>query len=128
MSTELILEGAWQPVAAWVAGRELNIAEMRVARLELANNTYRIFDHDASLIDQGRYHLDLNIVPHSVDLEGSIGLNAGRRVLAICAMQADQLMLCYDLDGVERPQTAEPGDKTMLLKMIYARVAPSRLS
>ena len=77
------MTGSWVPVAADVSGQVLEIGELRVARLSFDAERYAIMDHDGEVVDAGTWQLGAVGNPRSIDLLGSAGPNAGRRVLAI---------------------------------------------
>ena len=98
-----VLEGSWAPVAADVSGQNLPIAELRVARLSFAANRYSIVDHSGGVVDAGNWELGAPMNPRPLDLIGSAGPNAGRRVLAIIALDGERLCLGYDMERDRRP-------------------------
>lgn len=115
------LEGNWVPVAAEVSGQILPITELRVARLNFAADRYAIFDHAGQVVDAGHWQLGADVIPRPLDLAGSAGPNAGRRVLAIVAFDEERLSLGYDLEREVRPGSwrHEPGQ--LLLCITYLR-------
>lgn len=138
MDPAATLEGFWTPIGAWLSGRELDLTELRVARLEFEAGTYRIIDRVGEAVDQGRYRLDRAVSPTSLDFVGEAGLNADRTLEAVIdlSVEADgsgQFILCYDVDGGPRPDAVlPPGERpegeALILTMTYARVAKRALS
>jgi hypothetical protein len=85
------------------------------------------------VVDHGRYRLDRSVAPWGLDLSGESGLNAGRTLEALVALQRDEngetsLMIGYDLDGGPRPEDFEAQDEQLLLTMHYTRIVPRRWS
>lgn len=119
------IEGAWVPVAADVSGHALLVRELRVARLLLEHGDYRIVDHDADVVDSGVYVLDDGVSPHSMDIVGRSGPNAGRTMRAVYELEADRLTVCYDIEGRERPTSMRPNAEPdrHLLTITYARAS-----
>ena len=115
------LEGAWVPVAANVAGRELVVNDLRVKYLVLDAGGYSIVDRTNQIVDSGEYLVDDAASPQTMDIVGREGPNAGRTMLAIYQLDADRLTVCYDLDGRERPSDMQPRDDTLLLSITYTR-------
>lgn len=123
-STEALerrLDGSWLPTAAFVAAEELPVGELRVARLDLAAGRYCIFDCDERILDSGEYSVDGEVLPLAMDLLGIEGPYAGRRLEAIIEIDGDTLTVCYDLDGLARPESMQPGDEQLLLRISYTR-------
>lgn len=115
------LEGAWVPVAATVAGRELVVNELRVKYLVLDSGGYSIVDRTNQIVDSGEYLVDDAASPQTMDIVGREGPNAGRTMLAIYQLDADRLTVCYDLDGSERPRDMQPREDKLLLSITYTR-------
>ncbi len=115
------LEGAWVPVAATVAGRELVVNELRVKYLVLDSGGYSIVDRTNQIVDRGEYLVDDAASPQTMDIVGREGPNAGRTMLAIYQLDADRLTVCYDLDGSERPRDMQPREDKLLLSITYTR-------
>jgi len=123
-STEALerrLDGSWLPTAAFVAAEELPVGELRVARLDLAAGRYRIFDRDERVLDSGEYSVDAEVLPLAMDMLGVAGPFAGRRLEAIIEIDGDTLTVCYDLDGLARPESMQPEGEQLLLRISYAR-------
>jgi uncharacterized protein (TIGR03067 family) len=115
------LEGAWVPVAANVAGRELVVNDLRVKYLVLDAGGYSIVDRTNQIVDSGEYLVDDAASPQTMDIVGREGPNAGRTMLAIYQLDADRLTVCYDLDGKERPRDMQPREDKLLLSITYTR-------
>ncbi|HEY0341392.1 MAG TPA: hypothetical protein VGC34_11350 [Steroidobacteraceae bacterium] len=77
------IEGAWMPVAANVAGKELIVKELRVKYLVLDGTGYSIVDRSNQIVDSGEYLVDDAASPQTMDIVGREGPNAGRTMLAI---------------------------------------------
>jgi len=119
----LNLDGTWVPVAANVSGRQLNVAQLRVAQLIIESTTYRIVDRSDTTLDCGELHLDEQAVPCALDLVGVEGPYAGKRMCAIIELDGDRLCVCYDLERELRPRTMRPLGDQLLLSITYARAA-----
>lgn len=130
--TSATLEGVWKSIGAWLSGRELDLAELRVAQLEFDTTNYRIIDRAGDIVDHGRYRLDRAVSPSSLDFVGEVGVNADRTLeavidLCVDAEGQDQLTMCYDVDGGPRPESVlPPGERpegeALLLTLCYERV------
>jgi uncharacterized protein (TIGR03067 family) len=121
------LTGSWVPVAADVSGRQLVVAQLRVARLLIEQDSYQIVDHAGQVVDSGELQLDEAAFPCALDIVGLHGPHAGRRMLAIIELDADRLCVCYDLERGERPSSMQPKLDQLLLSITYVRAAVTRL-
>jgi uncharacterized protein (TIGR03067 family) len=119
VSTEL--DGTWVPVAADVSGRALDVTELRVSRLIILHETYRIVDRTDQVVDSGELLLGEPNVPRTLDIVGVEGPYAGRRMRAIIEFEGDRLCVCYDLETDERPLTMRATQDQLLLSITYAR-------
>jgi uncharacterized protein (TIGR03067 family) len=117
------LEGAWVPIAASVAGSRVAVDELRVRYLLLEAGGYRIIDRSNHVVDGGRYLLNEELTPATMDIVGRSGPHAGRTMLAIYELSGDELTVCYDLEGRERPANMQPRDDRLLLRITYTRAA-----
>jgi uncharacterized protein (TIGR03067 family) len=117
------LEGAWVPINASVAGSQLAVDDLRVRYLMLEAGGYRIIDRSNRVVDDGCYRVDETPAPAAIDIVGSHGLNAGRTMHAIYELQGNELTVCYDLQGGERPSAMRPRKDQLLLKITYTRAA-----
>ena len=115
------LEGSWLPVAAFVSDREVPVGELRVARLDLRAGHYEIRDDSGEVVDSGDYRVDADVLPRVMDMLGVDGPYAGRKLEAIIDLDGDTLTVCYDLDGFPRPESMEPDEDELLLRISYER-------
>ena len=118
------LDGDWQPVAADVSGQPLDVATLRVARLHIESGTYDIIDRNARRVDRGAIEAapDAGGAPGALDLVGTDGPAAGRRIRTITELDGDRLCICYDLESGERPPSMLAAEDQLLLSITYARV------
>jgi uncharacterized protein (TIGR03067 family) len=119
------LDGIWVPVSADVSGQRLVVAELRVARLVIESETWRILDRCAQVVDCGELRLDEDAVPCALDLIGVKGPSAGRRMCAIIELDGDRLCVCYDLEQERRPRTMRADADQLLLSITYVRAVPA---
>jgi uncharacterized protein (TIGR03067 family) len=116
-----LLTGSWVPVAADVSGQLLDVSELRVARLNFEAQGYAIVDHAGQVVDTGRWELGALGDPRPLDLIGHAGPNAGRRVLAIVALDGDRLCLGYDMERDRRPSGWRCEPDQLLLSITLMR-------
>ena len=115
------LTGSWVPVAADVSGQPLALDELRVARLSFHAEGYAIVDRSGQVVDAGTWELGTVGNPRSLDLLGNAGPNAGRRVLAIIALDGDRLCLGYDMERDRRPSGWRCEPDQLLLSITLVR-------
>ena len=108
------------PVAANVSGRELDVATLRVARLLIDHSSYDIIDRQAQSVDRGT--LEPTGTPAALDLCGTEGPAAGRRLRTLTELDGDRLCICYDLEHDVRPASMRPAAEQLLLCITYVRV------
>ena len=104
-----------------MSGQALDISELRVARLSFDPEHYAIVDHAGQIVDEGTWQLGALDNPRSIDLLGSAGPNAGRRVLAIIALDGDRLCLGYDMERDQRPSGWRCEPDQLLLSITLVR-------
>ncbi len=128
IATAQTLSGTWLPVAADVSGRQLAVAQLRVARLIIERDSYQIVDHADQVVDSGELRLHRGACPCALDIVGIHGPHAGKRMLAIIEHDGDRLCVCYDLERSERPASMQAGTDQLLLSITYVRAAAVRLN
>jgi len=118
------LEGAWLPVAAYIAGEVLPVAELRIARLLIKDAAYQILDNQQRVVDRGEVKLNTLATPCAMDIIGLEGPHAGRTLRAIYELSNQLLSICYDMEGgADRPRSMQPEEEQILLLITYARDA-----
>jgi uncharacterized protein (TIGR03067 family) len=117
------LEGAWAPVAVSVAGQSLEPSALRVRYLLIEGEGYRIIDRSNRVVDSGHYTLNAGRTPAAIDIVGEHGPNAGRTLCAVYQLSGDELTVCYDVEGGERPASLAPRRDRARLLITYERRA-----
>ena len=115
------LEGDWVPMAAEVSGQILPVADLRVSLLNFEDDRYSIVDHAGAVVDSGLWQLGPEGNPRPLDLLGNAGPNAGRRVLAIVALDGDRLCVGYDMERDQRPSGWRSEPDQLLLSITLVR-------
>ena len=111
------------PIAASVAGSRLAVGELRVRYLLLEAGGYSIIDRSNHVVDGGRYLVNEELSPATMDIVGGSGPHAGRTMRAIYELRGDELTVCYDLESGERPANLQPQEERLLLRITYTRAA-----
>jgi uncharacterized protein (TIGR03067 family) len=99
------------------------VAELRVRYLLLEADRYGIVDHSNQVVDAGCIVVDEQHTPPAMDIVGRSGPHAGRTMRAIYQLHGDELTVCYDLEGRERPANMQPQADQLLLRITYSRAA-----
>jgi uncharacterized protein (TIGR03067 family) len=116
-----LLQGTWQPVSAELGGSPLPAETLMSLRLVIKGEEYSVTVGNET--DRGTLQLDVKKKPRAMDIVGTDGPNKGKTVLAVYDLSADELKVCYALDG-KRPTgfKTQTGDKHFLVT--YQRVKP----
>ena len=113
VSTEAqLIQGEWAFRSAELAGKPVPLSAFQGSRLKLRDGKYEFQN------DRGEYVLKLNGSPKELDVLGKEGPNAGKTIPAIFVLDADSLVVCYDMEGKARPKAFEsrPGSKMFLAR------------
>jgi uncharacterized protein (TIGR03067 family) len=118
------LDGEWLPVAANVSGTTLEVTRLRVARLRIERGTYDIIDRESRRVDRGALQAagEADAPPGALDLLGTDGPAAGRRLRTLSEIDGDRLCICYDLESDARPASMRPVEDQLLLCITYTRL------
>lgn len=114
-----MLDGTWIPQGAEFCGEALPMPDTRWV---ITGNRYVIEEEEGR--DEGELMIELEVTPHTLDLVGKTGPNAGKTIRAIFRIRGDLLQLCYDVSGqARRPQAFGTARDSMQLMVRYRRVA-----
>jgi uncharacterized protein (TIGR03067 family) len=111
------LDGAWAISSATLGGKDLPLTVFGNSRLQLAAGKY-VFQNDT-----GEYAVIPGTQPAAMEIRGQHGPNAGKTFPAIFQLQADTLIVCYDLSGAARPKAFASDSGTQLYLVRYTRSA-----
>ena len=92
-----MLDGRWKATYAELSGSVLTNDIVSAIELQLESGRYAVGN------DHGTCSINLDRSPHEMDITGTEGPNAGRTIPAIFVASADELVICYNLGGGERP-------------------------
>jgi len=110
------LTGTWLPVKAELSGKPFNF--VKDFRLEVTGDKF--VTQGGAQKDVGRLAF-IDGDPRGVDVIGDEGTNKGQTLPAIYRISADQLEVCYDLSGKERPKEFATRPDTRLFLITYKR-------
>ena len=117
------LTGSWVPMSAELGGRYFDPRNFRGGVLEVSDSNGYAFAGDKGSITL----LPGGAPPYKMDILGKQGPNAGRTILAVYAMDGEELTVCYQLarDGARPESLMSPADSQILL-VRYKRLVPLR--
>ena len=113
------IEGIWLPTGAELAGAKLPVESLKNWKLTLKPEQY-LFENGKEA-DQGNWKLDTSKTPNAIDITGTEGPNKGKTILAIYELSKDELKVCYDLSGKNRPTEFSTKAGTPLFLVTYKR-------
>lgn len=113
------VEGTWLPTKMELAGTPLPDEVMKSIKMVLEKDKYLVTV--GAQKDEGTTKVDAKAKPKAMDITGTEGPNKGKTFLAIYELNGDELKICYDLSGKERPKKFETKPNTQLFLAIYQR-------
>lgn len=113
------LRGIWIPKAIQVGGREMPEDVLAATKLAIGDRSYRV--DMSGQQDQGEIRLELGQEPLAMTLIGTKGPNSGKTIPAIFKLEADRLVICYNLEGETRPTEFSSTKDSMIALIVYER-------
>ena len=109
------IQGTWLPIKAEVGGKPMGNDFLTNTVMKLDGGKYLVTV--AGSPDKGDYTLDAGSKPKTLDITGSEGPNAGKKIPCIYELKGNTLKICYGLDGSARPTEfkSPPGTKYFLV-------------
>ena len=113
-----MLDGRWKATYAELSGSVLTGDVVAAIELQLESGRYTVGN------DRGTCSINMDRSPHEMDITGTEGPNAGRTIPAIFVASADELVICYNLGGGERPAafSTRSGSREFLVRYKRAGV------
>lgn len=96
------LEGVWEFVELEVDGATVPALALSQSRLLIDGDRFRMESPEA--IYEGVFCIDVEAVPHRIDIEFVEGPEAGNWCYGIFEIESDQFKLCLGLVGASRPE------------------------
>jgi RNA polymerase sigma factor (sigma-70 family) len=119
------LQGTWRFVSFEQAGvKKVAEADGRQEEIKIEGQTFAIWS-GGHVEEKGKIKLDPMKKPPEIDFQFEEGRHKGKTDLAIYALDADSLKLCWVRDGDKHPKefATNPDDKNSVL-MVLKRQAP----
>ncbi|MCB0725991.1 MAG: TIGR03067 domain-containing protein [Ignavibacteriae bacterium] len=110
------LKGTWIPVRQEMAGAELPDVIFKKQQLVLNDSNYTFIAESA---DKGVVIFDIE--NNKMDIYGKDGVNAGKHFKAIYKLEDELLTICYDLSGMNYPESFETGSSPALFLSVFKR-------
>ena len=117
--TQLDLEGTWIPTRAELAGATVPPPVLSGMRLTVEGRRYTV--QAGGNRDAGVLRLDPAAYPWAMDIIGTDGPNRGKTIPAIFQNDGAELKVCYDLEGIARPEQFKTEPNTRLFLVTYRR-------
>lgn len=107
-------DGTWIPVKQEIGGKELLPSDFVNQRLIISDTSYTFV---AESEDKGYIVYDDN----KMDIYGNDGVNDSKHFTAIFKLEDGQLTICYDLRGVEYPESFDTTDQPMYFMSVFEK-------
>jgi len=107
-------DGTWIPVKQEMGGKELLPAVFANQKLIISDTSYTFI---AESEDMGYVVYDDN----KMDIYGNDGVNDQKHFTAIFKLEDDRLTICYDLRGVEYPESFDTTDQPMYFMSVFEK-------
>jgi uncharacterized protein (TIGR03067 family) len=95
------LEGTWQFVTMEVDGRAMPAPALANSRMLIDGDRFRMESIEATY--EGIFTIDVEQVPHTIDIDFVEGPEAGNSSAGIFELSGDEFKICLGLTGVSRP-------------------------
>jgi uncharacterized protein (TIGR03067 family) len=115
-----LMEGDWVATFAEISGIRLPDEILPIIKLTIKGDEYSV--NFGGKIDKGKLTLDAAKKTKEIDVAGGDdGPNKGKKYLAIYEISADNLKICYDLTGKERPTDFKTESEKQHFLIVYKR-------
>lgn len=95
------LEGEWTFTSLEIDGASIDAPSFATSRLLMDSDRFRMASE--GLDYDGVFTIDVEVMPHTIDINLVEGPEAGNTALGIFDLQGDQLTICLGLVGSSRP-------------------------
>jgi len=117
-------DGTWHPLTATMNGEDISQQLRETTVLKLSASQYSVTVSGTP--DRGTCTIDRSVMPWRMKIDGTVGPNQGRTLLAIFELtKSDRLRVCYDLDGSEYPADFSAALHSGRLLVEYRRELPA---
>ena len=113
-------DGKWSLKEAMIGGSPFPEEVLKTITLTMQDGGYDVRVGDVR--DTGKLKVDVSKSPMTMDITGEEGPNKGKVLRCIFKIEKEKLIICYQLDGDERPTKfeSEKGSTTMLATYEHA--------
>jgi uncharacterized protein (TIGR03067 family) len=95
------LEGTWEYVDLELDGAAIPVAGLENSRMLIDGDRFRMESREA--IYEGIFTIDVDEIPHQIDIEFVEGPEAGKWSYGIFELAGDKFKICLGLTGASRP-------------------------
>jgi uncharacterized protein (TIGR03067 family) len=113
------IRGKWKIAEAEFGGSKLASADFENLILELDETSYQLLE--GKVIDSGIVELVREANPSALSITGVFGPNKGKTFHCIYKFDGEDLIMCYNLGGGDRPASFETMPNTLLYLVRYQR-------
>ena len=114
------IEDTWIPVSAELNGQPFPAEILRTMQLSIDKRDYIV--NVGGVLDWGIIIVDPEKVPMTMYIIGTEGPNKRKTFLAIYKIADGHLVICYDLDGRNRPTEFRSKPHSQIFLVEYRRV------
>jgi uncharacterized protein (TIGR03067 family) len=114
------LEGTWALTSGELGEAKFPDELVKTIKLVVKDGKYAVTVGKQE--DKGTCKLAPDKKPKEMDIIGSDGPNKGKTFLAIYELKGDELKICYDLGGKDRPTEFKAKANTMHFLAVYKRI------
>jgi len=117
------MSGTWKPTSAELAGKPMPPPVLKSITLKMDGANYEVIvvTEKGPSPDKGTVTLDFAAKPKGMTVTGVTGPNTGKTFPAIYELTWDNLRICYDLSGANRPTEFKTAPGTKLYLVGYER-------
>jgi uncharacterized protein (TIGR03067 family) len=113
------LQGTWLITDGEQGGKKMDAKVLKAITLEIKGNKYIVTVGKA--VDEGTVKLDLSGKTKAMTITGTKGPNKGKEIPAIYKISGDELVVCYNMGGKDRPKEFKTKPDTKLFLATYKR-------
>lgn len=120
------MAGDWVPVLMQLNGKKQPEEVTKAIRLTIRGNKYNTVVGKEK--DEGTLKLDATKEPREMDITSNVGENKGKAIPCIYEIKANELRVCYGLNGTARPADFNAGEdeKGVVMLITYKRAAKGK--
>jgi uncharacterized protein (TIGR03067 family) len=112
--------GEWSLNEASIGGNPFPAEVMKSLTMKIKDGGYEVIVNQVR--DAGKLTVDVSKAPMAMDISGEEGPNKGKILPCIFKCEKEKLIICYQLNGDERPTEFESPKNSTILLATYERL------